>query len=131
MGAKMQNQIVGTWLLQQFLIEDTEGKQRNWGTNCHGLLIYASSGHMSVSINKDIESKSDKETQNNFDSILFYSGTYSFENEVIKHHVTEASSPSRIGKEMLRYTNLENNILTLTSPKESFGHAILKWKKIV
>lgn len=126
----MKNQIVGTWLLQQFLIEDLEGKQRNWGSNAHGLLIYTTTGHMSVSINKDIELKSDNETQNNFDSILFYSGTYSLENETIKHHVAEASSPSRIGKEMLRYTNLENNILTLTSPKESFGRAILKWKKV-
>lgn len=55
----MKNEIVGTWLLERFLIETPEKEQRNWGTNSQGLLIYAPSGHMSVSINKNVENKSD------------------------------------------------------------------------
>ena len=129
-GEKMKNEIVGTWLLERFLIESSEKEQRNWGSNSQGLLIYTSSGHMSVSINKDVENKSAVEAQNYFDSILFYSGTVTVDAKTVKHKVTQASNPTRIGKELIRYAKLEKDILTLTSPEESFGRAILTWKKI-
>lgn len=126
----MKDQIVGTWLLERFLIESPDGKTRDWGSNSRGQLIYTDSGHMSVSINKDIESKSEQEAQNIFDSILFYSGTFTIENETIKHHVTNASNPNRIGKELIRFAKLDGKHLFLTSPLESFGRAILTWRKI-
>ena len=126
----MKNQIVGTWLLERFLIESPQNEQRNWGINSQGLLIYTSSGYMSVSINRDVEKKSAVEAQNYFDSILFYSGTFAVDGEIVKHQVTQASNPTRIGKEQIRFAKLENDILILTSPDESFGRAILTWRKI-
>lgn len=126
----MKSYVVGTWELQSFEIEDRQGNLRPWGAGTHGLLLYTSSGYMSVSINKNVQKKSDNDGQNNFDSILFYSGTYSVDAKVIKHLVTQASNPARIGKEMIRYADLQGDILILESPKESFGKAILKWKKI-
>jgi hypothetical protein len=126
----MKNKIVGAWVLESFLIENPQGKTHNWGTNTQGLLLYTDKGHMSVSINKDVENKSAVESQNVFDSILFYSGTYLVDGETIKHKVTQASNPSRIGKELLRSATLDGNLLTLISPPESFGHAILKWRKV-
>ncbi len=129
-GRKMNKEIVGTWTLESFIIETPQKEIRNWGTNTSGLLIYTDTDHMSVSINKDVESNSNFEVQNNFNSILFYSGTYSIEGSTISHNVSQASNPSRIGKVMLRTATLEGNLLKLTSPPESFGRAILKWRKI-
>lgn len=126
----MKNQVIGSWELQSFEIEDLQGQRRSWGNDVHGLLMYTNSGHMSVSINKSIEKKTDNDAQNIFDSILFYAGTYTVDDKTIKHQVTQASNPARIGKEMIRYADLNGSILTLESPKESFGKAILKWKKI-
>lgn len=126
----MKSKIVGTWLLERFLIESSQKEQRDWGSNSQGLLIYTSSGHMSVSINRDVEKKSAIEAQNYFDSILFYSGTFSVDGEIVKHQVTQASNPTRIGKELVRFAKLEKDLLTLTSPDESFGRAILTWRKI-
>lgn len=126
----MKTDVIGTWDLQSFEIEDLQGNLRPWGAGVHGLLLYTNSGHMSVSINKNVEKKSDNDGQNNFDSILFYSGTYSVDGKIIKHLVTQASNPARIGKEMIRYAVLQGDVLTLESPKESFGKAILKWKKV-
>lgn len=126
----MKNQIIGAWELLSFEIEDLKGNRRPWGVEATGLLLYSQTGHMSVSINKNIEQKHDIEAQNIFDSILFYSGTYSVEDDKIKHQVTQASNPARIGKEMLRYADLRNDIISLESPTESFGKAILKWKKV-
>jgi hypothetical protein len=122
---------LGTWHLVSFRLESKDGTRTDWGRDVHGLLIYAATGHMSVSINKAVEADPEQsDEQNLFDSILFYSGTYQVEGELIRHQVTNASNPARIGREMLRYAQLDGDTLTLTTPQESFGRAILVWKKI-
>ena len=126
----MEKQLIGTWTLDSFQIESPEGVKRAWGNGIHGLLIYADTGHMSVSINKDVVKESENELEDLFDSILFYAGTYTVEGTLIRHQVSEASNPTRIGKEMLRYAETQGNTITLTTPKESFGRAILVWRKV-
>jgi len=124
-------QIIGTWTLLAFDLEDQEGSKRPWGRDAHGVLIYALNGHMSVSINKAIEEEpGQNEAENLFDSILFYAGTYSISESAIVHNVTEASNPARIGKSLIRHARLAGEILELVSPAESFGRAILRWKRV-
>jgi hypothetical protein len=127
----MQDQIVGTWTLDSFELEDAETrKRRPWGQDVHGLLIYAPTGHMSVSINKSVENDPEQsDCENRFDSVLFYSGTYQAKGKTITHQVTEASNPDRIGREMIRYAEWSNGLLELITPVESWGRAILRWKK--
>jgi hypothetical protein len=126
----LTKQVEGTWHLESFEIHPLDAPKRPWGNKAHGLLIYAPSGHMSVSINKDVASDSSNEFENLFDSILFYAGTYQVEGAVIRHQVTEASSLTRIGKEMLRTATLMDDRLKLVSPPESWGHAELVWKQV-
>lgn len=87
---------------------------------------------MSVAINKDvIRDSNQSEVQDLFDSILFYAGTYQVEGSLVRHQVTEASNPARIGKEMLRYGEWQTaNRLRLSTPEETFGRAVLVWEKI-
>lgn len=122
--------IVGTYKLESFEIEEISGHRRPWGKDVHGLLIYTADGHMSVSINKAIETKSDNDSKNIFDSILFYSGTYQVSEGTITHQVSQASNPQRIGKTLLRFASVDGDTVTLSSPKESFGVAHLTWKRI-
>ena len=122
-------QIQGSWKLVSFEIEPKEGPRRDWGRNAHGLLFYSTSGQMSVAINKDVARESENEFEDLFDSILFYAGTYQVEGDLIRHKVTEASSPERIGRELLRYAKFDGDQVTLTTPHESFGRAILTWRK--
>ena len=127
---RSENTVAGTWRLDSFEIESKEGVRSPWGSNAHGLLIYSASGHMSVSINKDVVKESSNELEDLFDSILFYAGTYQVEGNLIRHQVTQASNPSRIGREMLRYAEFNGDLITLTTPQESFGRAILVWRRI-
>lgn len=121
----------GSWKLISFDIESPEGKITSWGKAAQGLLLYTNTGHMSVSINKAVEDDATQtESENIFDSILFYSGTYVLDGNLIRHQVTNASNPSRIGREMLRYAELQGNRVSLATPKESFGRAILVWERI-
>ena len=124
-------QIIGTWILLSFELEDQDGTRRSWGRGIHGVLIYASTGHMSVSINKAIEEEpGQNETENFFDSVIFYAGTFSISDSTLLHNVTEASNPARIGKNLVRYAHLDGDVLELVSPPESFGRAVLRWKRV-
>jgi len=127
--AIMKNAIIGVWTLEAFTIFPKEGGSRPWGEGLRGLLIYTESGHVSVSINRDAASDSPKDV---LDSVLFYAGTYSVEGNIIRHQVTQATNPARIGREMIRYAELDHSTLTLTltTPDESFGKATLVWRKI-
>ena len=135
----------GTWHLEAFTIAHPEKGTRDWGTNLRGLLIYSSTGHVSVAINKDVKrdttagatasptdttaaaAPTDKDL---LDSMLFYAGTFSVNGTVITHHVTIASNPARIGKEMIRFAALAGDVLTLTTPEDSYGTAKLVWRRI-
>ena len=123
----------GTWQLEAFTITHPEKGTRDWGTNLRGMLIYSSTGHVSVAINRDITSApadiapSDKDF---LDAMLFYAGTFSVNGTVITHHVTIASNPARVGKEMIRFAALAGDVLTLTTPEESYGTANLVWRRI-
>ena len=126
----LKNQIVGSWRLESFEIESPSKQVRAWGKNPQGLLIYSADGYMSVGIHRDNEKKSGNEWRDLFDSILFYSGTYSIHEKELHHQVTQASDPKRIGTTQVRFATLEGDKLTLKSPIESFGQATLVWRKI-
>ena len=130
----------GTWHLEAFTITHPEKGTRDWGTNLRGLLIYSSTGHVSVAINKDVKrdtaagataspagTTSEKDL---LDAMLFYAGTFSVNGSVITHHVTIASNPARIGKEMIRFAALDGDVLTLITPEEPYGTANLVWRRI-
>ena len=123
-----ESDVAGGWRLVSFVIKKTDGTILNWGKAPHGLLIYTKDGLMSVAINGEIEGDTTS-VHNIFRSILFYSGTYRVEpTGLIRHHVSEASDPSRIGKEMLRSAKQVGDLLILTA-SGGFGEATLTWKK--
>ncbi len=123
------NDVQGSWSLESFDIEKLDKSVGPWGQNMHGLIIFAPSGHMSVSINRALGAGT-TEAEKIFDSILFYSGTYRIDGNEIRNSVQNASNPARIGREMIRHAVLEGDVLTLSSPVESFGRAILRWRRI-
>jgi hypothetical protein len=126
----MKSTIIGVWNLEAFTILPKEGGSRPWGEGLRGLLIYTESGHVSVSINRNLLPKSGNAEKDVLDSVLFYAGTYSVEGNVIRHQVNQATNPDRIGREMIRFAALENTTLKLATPDEAFGKAELVWRKI-
>lgn len=126
----MKHSILGVWNLEAFTIFPKEGGSRPWGEGLRGLLIYTESGHVSVSINRNLVPKPGNAEKDVLDSVLFYAGTYSVEGSVIRHQVTQATNPDRIGREMIRFAALENTTLKLATPDEAFGKAELVWRKI-
>jgi hypothetical protein len=116
--------LIGSWELESFEIDGAGSAARPWGRNARGLLIYAPSGHMSVSINKDPAGHSPQ------DSILFYAGTFETKGDTVYHQVTVASNPARVGRDMIRFAKVDGDRLTLTTPQESYGKAKLVWRRL-
>jgi hypothetical protein len=85
---------------------------------------------MSVHINREMDANTQDESKRIYDAILSYAGTYKVEGDLIRHQVTQASNPARIGKEMIRYAAFKNGTLELSTPVESFGRAFLIWRKV-
>lgn len=124
-----QKDIVGEWKLIVFEIEDLKQNKRIWRKNSCSILIYTSSGYMSVSINGEIDGDPSS-VINKFNSILSYAGTYKLEKDGnIIHRVTNASDPSRIGKEMIREGILNGDTLKIIG-KGEFGTAVIVWQRI-
>jgi hypothetical protein len=123
------NMLIGTWTLSNFTIEDEDGL-RPWGKDMRGLLIYADTGHVSVSINKAIQNDGENESENILDSILFYSGTFRVAGTTVIHNVSVASAPTRVGKEMVRQATLTGDELTLVTPEGYSPKATLVWLRV-
>jgi len=124
----MTQNVVGTWELVRFEIATPEGSTKQWGPNPRGQLIYTADGRMSVAINRDRE-PADSDEKSTLNSILFYAGTYSTEGNTVRHIVGLASSPDRVGKELIRYAEFHNDEIHLKTPQESFGVANLVWRR--
>ncbi len=121
------NELVGSWSLQAFEIQDTQGNLRSWGSNVTGLLIYSSDGRMSVSINADPSGDPPSPTQL-LAAMLFYSGTFEIRDGHIVHLVTNASDRSRIGNEMVRSAELKSELLTIKAAGD-YGSSRLVWRR--
>jgi hypothetical protein len=125
-------EIIGTWELQSFDLQEGNEPSHSWGFETHGLLIYAPTGHMSVAINRYApwSPEGKPSTPAEVDSRnLFYAGTFCIEDGVVKHQVTQASDPDRVGTTLTRTGSLNNEILTLISRGSDFL-ATLVWKKV-
>ena len=127
-NTKHSLELEGTWRLVSFEIIDPDGNISPWGAQVHGTLIYAplskSSGWMSASINRAIEDG------DSLDSCLFYSGRYEYLGTELRHFVTEATDPHRIGKTLIRYPVWDGSTLKLKSPTQPWGTAIICWQKV-
>ena len=120
--------LVGTWKLIDFKITQPDGKTKDWGPKPNGILIYDETGHMSTSINSGLEANAAaKDLDKN---ILFYAGTYKIiNNNHIIHHVTNASNPKRIGKDMTRIAEIKNQKHLRLIANGDYGQANLLWEK--
>jgi hypothetical protein len=120
--------IVGTWKLESFDIESADGKRRAWGEKSRGLLFYSDNGHVSVAINREMKDggTTDRDV---LDGMLFYAGTYWVRDGIVHHAVSVASSPARVGRDMIRFAKRDGDLLTLTTPPEPYGTATLVWRK--
>lgn len=125
--------LIGTWKLVAFEDRPDQGPPRfPFGTSPAGLLIYDSTGHMSIQIMKvphpkvasgDDEKVTPEEKLALYDAYVAYFGTYRVEpaRGVVIHHVEGDLADVYIGHDEERPYELNGDRLTLKPKWESDG----------
>ncbi len=119
-------ELIGLWKLTSFTL-NKDGVTKAWRDNVTGTLIYTDKGGMSVAMNSTVHQ------DDLFDSILFYSGTWSFDSGRdgkvrVHHHIENATELTNIGKTLTRNVMLAGDELEL-SAEGAYGRASVTWKR--
>jgi hypothetical protein len=122
----LQRKFVGSWKLISI-----EGPNQTSNGRPFGMIMYDSTGHMSVHIVRGDRpafpngraKATDKEKAVAFDTYTAYYGTYTFdpENRIVIHHLEGSLSPGQIGQDNIRYFELQGNRLTLSVANDGKG----------
>ncbi|MEM7144922.1 MAG: lipocalin-like domain-containing protein [Verrucomicrobiota bacterium] len=132
-----------TWSLRFFRSDNLDGSTDfPMGENPFGLLIYGSSGHMSVQMARsdrddrtklpfasdDVLNVVPDDAKRAMDTYLAYCGTYSVDQDAgtVTHAIESCTYPLWIGVKQVRSFHLEGDILTLKTAKPALFHGKLR-----
>lgn len=96
----MKNELIGTWKLKKFIVQNKSGLEENWQEAANGLLIYTNNGYMSASLNGN-------------EAVEFYSGKYEIKDNFVIHHVKNATDIIKINNALKRKIKLSEDKRTL------------------
>lgn len=126
----VDSQLMDAWTLKEFVIISPNGQEAAFCGGVTGLIIYEKSGHMSVSINCGPQDPI-RVPADDYGRQLFYAGRFQIRGSDVAHKITNASSSSLIGKELVRKVEvLTDKVLVLTGPFGSSGqHLRIVWQR--
>jgi hypothetical protein len=128
-------QLIGTWKLvsSEFKYIYSDGQVvYPLDRDAAGLLIYSSRGYMSAQLMRtdrpsfksgNLSRGTPEEIKAAFDGYISYYGTYdvNMEQKVIIHHVEGSYFPNWVGQDLVRFFQLSDNRLILTSARIQVG----------
>jgi hypothetical protein len=109
------NGILGVWQLENWEIQKKDGTYKSRGKHLRGLLMYSSTGQMSVSMASD-------------GPVIFYAGTYELKDNHMVHRAEISFDPKNFTN-VKRRVNLNGDTLILQNDDDKRGIR-LTWKKI-
>lgn len=127
------SQFVGMWRLVALNGERPSTGAANAATDRPtGAIIYDSTGHMAVQIQykqnrprfvQGPNAGTAEEKSASFDAYTAYWGTYTVDAKAgtVTHHIEGALNPNNVGKDNLRYYEIQGNRLTLNNPDDGKG----------
>lgn len=119
--------LVGTWHLVSIERQNTKGQ---WENDCQaptGMIIYTANGEMATGLNC-MQAQSNNPSFAPADT-AFYIGTYTRKNNLIYHHIQNASSPLYYQTTQTRELEIINDNEMYLRVKSNNGSWVrLKWK---
>ena len=142
----MRSQFIGTWKLLTITYRSENNEPRYpFGQEFTGLLIYDSSGYVSVQLVRydrplfafdDMFGGTDSEVRAAFEGLNTYFGRFSVDEAAgtVTNHIEAASLPNRRGHEQVRrYEFVEGRLRLHTSPRLLNGEmltGVLVWERV-
>jgi hypothetical protein len=144
-GAQQAN-VAGTWKLISYETVTPAGVRTfPLGEDAVGLLIYQSSGRMSVQFMRrdrprfksgDAWRGTLEEEKAAFEGFFSYAGRYTVDHDrgVVTHHIEISSAPNYVGTDVERTFSLSENRVTLRTPQRQLAgqtsSSILIWERV-
>lgn len=130
----VRQKFIGTWRL--VAIEGT-GRGTGPGERPAGIIVYDSSGHVAVQISYKPErpvfangprAGTTEEKAAAFDSYTAYYGTFTVDPAagIVIHHLESSLNPSNVGKDNVRYYELQGNRVTLSIADDGKGRRLAR-----
>src|SRR5689334_15277316 len=113
---------VGTWKL----VSVEPGQAGGLNTPREGRITYTADGRMSVAIqpigraslpNASVRDASSEQLRATVDGYTSYCGRYTVYPDRVVHHVEISLVPNRVGTDLVRYYDLQDNRVTLRTPE--------------
>ena len=133
-GESLTDQLVGSWNLVEYGRRNESGTvtETFFGDNPLGILVYTSSGNMSVHLvdpdvgefaSGDWLNATPAEIKEAYQGYFGYFGTYTVDEDAktVTHHVVGSSFRSYMGADMTRFFELNGNKLSLVTGVEIEG----------
>ena len=129
-AASVENALVGTWQLKSFslIVLDTKETSRPYGENPTGYIQFSPGGHMVMFLAggelKPPASGSyiDADRADLHRGIVgAYAGTYTVEGNKVTYHVLTSWRPEWIGRDQIRYFEIDGTKLTITTTPITFS----------
>jgi hypothetical protein len=119
--------ILGIWRLEKWEVE-RNGAFQPRGVNAQGLLIYASSGHMSVTMTSDAPAQGD-DAPKSAPPMIFYAGTYELKDNQMLHRAEMSFDPKNF-RNVRRRVELNGDTLVLRTPAEDARQVRMTWSRV-
>jgi hypothetical protein len=131
--------ILGTWRLLSYVREviSTGERYNQFGDHPYGYLGYAPDGRMyGIFTDRAPEGVAATAEAEASGTVVAYAGTYQLDGDRMVHHVDIAWNPAWTGTDQVRFLDLKDGVLTITTaPYRSYvdgreGRSILTWTKL-
>jgi hypothetical protein len=145
MDAFLNERIIGIWKLVSWLYSDESGKTGYFfGEHIMGIIMYTADGYVSTHLLKqdrplfasdDLDGFTAIEAKQALSGYLGYYGKYYEEKPGELVHIIEGcSSPHWTNKQAIRYAEVKDDILTLTTPSITTRNGSMvfhvNWKRV-
>lgn len=129
------NPLVGIWKLLSAIAIYPDGTVNSeaYGVNPNGYITYTAEGHMMVMfaksdrppfsrdvrspLSEEMSAVAIEELAHGFRSFNAYAGTYTLDGNIVRHHLTIASIPNRVGTTLVRTFAISGDRLALKTPE--------------
>ena len=129
-AVSVENALVGTWQLKSFslIVVDTKETSRPYGENPTGYIQFSPGGHMVMFLAAGelkppaSGSYTDAERADVHRAIVgAYAATYTVEGNKVTYHVLTSWRPEWIGRDQIRYFEIDGTKLTITTTPVTFS----------
>lgn len=130
------NDMLGTWILEEWYVEDEAGKRTHpLGRDAQGIIMYTQDGSMSAIVRAKerflpADRPADEDRVEAFASYVSYAGTWDLDEDNVLHNIEHALDPNIQGLSLARAVDHQGGRMVFSGPGPTgAGTHFIVWKR--